>query len=554
MRWQREVDVLVAGAGAAGMAAALVAKNEGLEVLVCEKSAMVGGTTATSAGTAWVPRDTAAAARYVEALLPSPEQREQRVAYLAHAPEAIDYLARKSDVRFAIAGPHPDYRDADGAAREGRALSPLPFDGRQLGADFARVRPPIEEFMLLGGMMVAKSDIAPLVGRFSSPSNFMHSARLVTRYAMDRLSYPRGTRLVMGNALVARLYWSLRRSQVPILCESPLIDLVAEGARIVGARVGEVAVKARRAVVLATGGFGNNLTLRAAFMPAAAPAYSLACAEASGDGMSAATRFGAAVAGTQRTGAFWTPASRTVRKDGSAGLFPHLLLDRAKPGLIAVNSAGRRFVNEGCSYHDFVEAMFESHRQVPTIPAFLLCDASFVPRYGLGAIPPGTRELSRYEASGYIVRAPTLAQLAQKLGIDARPLEETVARYNRFAEQGEDPEFGKGGTVLNRFNGDSTRAHPCLAPIAQPPFCAMKVWPADIGVSAGLATDAHARVLRRSGEPIPGLYACGNDMASIFQATYPGPGITLGPALAFAYRAAMHAARAPAIQPQPHLS
>jgi succinate dehydrogenase/fumarate reductase flavoprotein subunit len=260
-----------------------------------------------------------------------------------------------------------------------------------------------------------------------------------------------------------------------------------------------------------------------------------------GDGVALASGLGAALAG-KRTGGLWTPASLTRRSDGSEGMYPHFLLDRAKPGLIAVDGAGRRFVNEGCSYHDFVEAMFAAHRQAAAIPAWLICTAAFVQAYGLGAIHPGARSLERFERDGYIVRAGSLAELARRISVDPAGLEATLKRYNEHAARGEDPDFGKGSTVLNRFNGDPAAPHPCLAPIEQPPFVAQAVWPADISVSTGLATDADARVLDAAGAPIAGLYACGNDMASIFMGTYPAPGTTLGPAVTFGYRAALHAA------------
>jgi succinate dehydrogenase/fumarate reductase flavoprotein subunit len=546
--------VLVAGAGAGGMTAALVAALEGLEVLLCEKSKEVGGTTATSAGTVWIPRDADAARAYLDSLTGSGSRAgELREAYLRFAPEAIDYLAAKSEVQFVSAGRHPDYRETRGAAVEGRAWAAMPFDGRLLGPDFRRVRAPMAEFMVLGGMMVSKADIAPLVGRFSSTANFLHAARLVTRYVADRVTYPRGTRLVMGNALVARLLYSLRRHSVTIAFQAPLVELITDDGAVIGARVGNLRVKARRAVVLATGGYGHNPALRAAYLPASTPSYSLSCAENQGDGMTVARSVGAAVAAGRFGGGLWTPVSRTRRADGSEGLFPHIILDRAKPGLIAVNSAGRRFVNEGCSYHDFVDAMFESHKQVPTIPAYLICDSEFVARYGLGTIHPGSR-LQRHEKTGTIVCAGTLAELARKLQMEPPALEETVNRHNEFARLGEDRDFGKGSTVLNRFNGDPSRPHPCLGPIRQAPFCAMPVWPADLAVSTGLMTDDHARVLDEHSQPIPGLYACGNDMASIFEGTYPGPGTTLGPALTFGYRAAVHAARRHPHNLRPQLS
>lgn len=555
---QREVDLLVAGAGAGGMAAALVAALKGLDVLLCEKSGQVGGTSASSAGTVWIPCNTQSrgagfddsvdsARLYLERIVETGERRELREAFLATAPVAIDYLAANSAVEFVPAGRHPDYRELPGAAEAGRGLVAKEFDGRLLDDDFSRVRPPIDEFMLLGGMMVGKLDIPPLLGRYRSVANFAYSAKLVLRYAADRLKYPRGTRLTMGNALVGRLFHSLRQKNVPMLFDAPIEELLHEGGKVVGALIrrgsATVRVRSRKGVVLATGGFGQNRALRATLMPeaAAAQARSMAHAGNTGDGLSLARGLGAALTG-KRTGGLWTPASLTRRADGSQGMYPHFLLDRAKPGLIAVNRAGRRFVNEGCSYHDFVEAMFEAHKQGPAIPAWLICTEAFVRSYGLGVIHPGTRNLERFEKDGYIARSGSLNELARRISVDAAGLEATVRRYNEYAARGEDPDFHKGSTVLNRFNGDPAAPHPCLAPIEQPPFVAQAVWPADISVSAGLATDADARVLDGSDAPIPGLYACGNDMASIFMGTYPGPGTTLGPAITFGYRAAMHAA------------
>jgi succinate dehydrogenase/fumarate reductase flavoprotein subunit len=208
------------------------------------------------------------------------------------------------------------------------------------------------------------------------------------------------------------------------------------------------------------------------------------------------------------------------------------VLDRAKPGLIAVNSAGRRFVNEAASYHDFVLAMFEGNNTTPSIPAWLICDATFLRKYGLGVIYPGHRNPGKFVDSGYVMSALTIRELASKIPVDPEQLERTIARHNSFAETGVDIDFAKGEIELNRFNGDPDhKPNPCIGPIATSPFYALAVWPADIAVSTGLATDADA----------PGLYACGNDMASVMGGSYPGPGTTLGPAIVFAYRAAMHA-------------
>ena len=302
-------------------------------------------------------------------------------------------------------------------------------------------------------------------------------------------------------------------------------------------------MRAKQGVVLATGGFAHNQRFRDEFMPSPVPPHSLAAAENTGDGLRIGEAIGAKIdAESHQASAFWTPVSVTRRADGSTGLFPHLSLDRAKPGLIAVNSAGRRFVNEGLSYHDFVEAMYRAHEVTPSIPAYLVCDSAFVRKYGIGVIHPGTSDLSRFERSGYATLANSVAGLAEKLGIDAAGLSETVERHNKFAADGSDPDFGKGDLELNRFNGDpDNHPNPCLAPIVTPPFVAVEVWPAEIGCSVGLTTNADCQVLDRYDAPISGLYACGNDMASVMAGSYPGPGTTLGPAIVFGYRAAMHA-------------
>jgi succinate dehydrogenase/fumarate reductase flavoprotein subunit len=560
MTQQREVDLLVAGAGPAGMTAALVASLQGLRVLLCEKSGQVGGTGSTSAGTLWIPGnhqsqkagfdDSAVKAEeYLDALVGSASGRELRTAFLKTGPAAIDYLERNTDVKFVPCGRHPDYRsNMKGAAVSGRAIIPEPFDGRLLGADFARLRPPIAEYMLFGGMMIGKADIPPLVGRFQSLANFSYAAKLLARYAADRSRYPRGTRLMMGNALTARLFYSLRKRGVEILFDAPITAIDERDGRVAGATIKitgeEIYVKARRGVVLATGGYGHNKHYREAFMARPTPVHSMSSEFNQGDGIGIGERLGARIAPEEhgRSG-LWTPASVTTRADGSKGLYPHLLLDRAKPGLIAVNARGERFVNEAVSYHDFVEAMFDANAHAPSIPCYLICDATFIKKYGLGIVYPGAGNLQRLLKAGYLKRGDTLDSLASQLGIDAAGLRRTVERHNSFARTGVDTDFGKGETELNRFNGDDAhKPNPCIGPLAAPPYYGLEIWPADIAVSTGLSTDANARVLDKAGQPIPGLYACGNDMASIMRGSYPGPGTTLGPGIVFAYRAATHAA------------
>jgi succinate dehydrogenase/fumarate reductase flavoprotein subunit len=405
------------------------------------------------------------------------------------------------------------------------------------------VRPPIGEFMALGGMMIGRDDIEPLARPFSSGAALRAAASLLWRHATDRLGHRRGIRLLMGNALVGRLFYSLRRNGVPIWLNASLQELAVAEGRVRGAVVvveGKPRrVNVRRGIVLATGGFGGSVDrLNDYVRPPLA--HAVAFAGAAGDGARIARTLGASVEEDHASPAFWTPVSETGWLDGGCGVFPHLSLDRAKPGLIAVNAAGRRFVDEALSYHEFVIGMYRSHTTVPTIPAWLVCDREFVEKYGLGRVPPGRRRWRAFIANGYLVEATSLDALAQRIGVDTAGLRETVQRHNRFAETGEDPEFGKGSTEFDRHNGDRQHGpNPCLGRIDKPPYCAMAVYPSTLGTSVGLRADADGRVLTATGEPIPGLFVCGNDMASIMRGHYPGPGITLGPALVFGYRAAM---------------
>ena len=556
----REVDWLVFGSGAAGLCAALVGRIEGLEVLLCEKTALVGGTTATSGGTIWIPGtrqsldtptpdDLPSARRYLEGEVGALGAIELREILLETGPEAIDFLAAHSDVRFRANSPYPDYHaEQPGGAKGGRALSPLPFDGRLLGQDFALLRPPRDDFMVLGGMMVGRDEIRHLIRPWRSWQSFRIASRIVGRYLKDRLSHPRGTRLLLGNALVGRLFYSYRRLGGELALSTSLESLWCEEGKVVGAVVrgsGQIQrIRARRGVVLATGGCSSSDRWRARLVPERDLPVSLAFEGNTGDGLDAALAIGARL--DQRHGSpfFWMPASRLERSAHSPVVYPHIR-DRPKPGLIAVRADGRRFGNEGNSYHDFVSALLSSSPGERDPHAWLICDRRFVRDFGLGMIHPVWQFLPSFERAGYLRRAQTITELALSIGVDAGSLAETVRRYNADARAGHDSEFGKGDFALNRYNGDpETSPNPCLRPIDTAPYFAVRVEPAPIGSSIGLHTDGDARVLDASGRPIAGLYACGNDMSSVMGGRYPGPGITLGPALVFGYRAARHGAQA----------
>jgi succinate dehydrogenase/fumarate reductase flavoprotein subunit len=230
------------------------------------------------------------------------------------------------------------------------------------------------------------------------------------------------------------------------------------------------------------------------------------------------------------------------RPDGSTAVFPHFVLDRGKPGTVSVNKLGRRFVNEATSYHLFARAMFEANETTPTIPAYLITDSEGLRKYGVGMVRPGGRRLKSFLDDGYLTEAPTIAELASKLEIDPAGLTRTIGDMNRYAETGVDPEFGRGTTAYHNVNGDAaSKPNPNLGPIRTAPYYAVRLYPGDIGAAAGLVTDVHAQVLGPDNRPLGKLYACGNDMNSIMGGTYPGPGITIGPAITFAYLAVRHA-------------
>ena len=552
MSFDETFDVVVVGSGAAGLSTALTASILGLSVVVIEKAGTLGGSTAISGGAVWVPDHPHLAAvgltenradvlAYLGAMLGNRLKPDLVGAFLDRGPEMVAFLEKHTELRLVPRAVSPDYHpDLPGAAAGGRTLDPAPFDGRALGAAFKRLRVPLKEFLVFGGMMVNRKDIDTLLGATKTPGNFWCTAKLLLRYGLDRIAHPRGTRLLMGNALAARLVKSALDRAIPLRENHAARTLIREGDRVTGLVVdgpsGTQRLGARRGVVFASGGFPGSEAMRAAHLPHAESHYSMAPAENTGDGIRLGLEAGGRLGQENIGNAFWAPVSVMKNPDGSETRFPHLILDRAKPGLIAVDQSGQRFVNEANSYHDFVEGMHRRHQHAPSIPAFLVADSAFIRKYGLGLIHPGSGSHQRFIDAGYLLAGSSPADLADRMGVPVAALSETIRRANTYALAGVDPEFGKGSTAYNRYLGDAShKPNPCLGPIGTAPFHAVRVYPGDIGTAAGLETDASARVLGADGQPIPGLYAVGNDMNSIMAGSYPSAGITLGPALTFGY-------------------
>ncbi|VTU19174.1 3-oxosteroid 1-dehydrogenase [Variovorax sp. PBS-H4] len=565
--WDKEVDLLVIGAGAGGMTAAITAQFEGCTVLLAEKTDRIGGSTAISGGAVWAPLNAQSeqvghpdtfekAWTYMRNTVGDAAPASMQRTFLASSAAAVDFLEKNTEVHLAARAYSPDYYpDREGAAMGGRSLDPRMFDGRLLGTHFRELRDPLPEFMVLGGMMITMTDANHLLAVTRSFSSWKEGMKLVLRFVGDRLrGYHRGTRLVLGNALAARLFKTVLDRRIEYWLGAPLKKLVVESGRVVGAEIeheGKLSrVRAKRGVVVATGGFPWSPDLRAMLYPQPTGPWSMSPQGNAGEGIEIARAAGAALGKDHFAPAFWAPVSILERPDGSQLRFPHLVWDRAKPGLMAVNAAGRRFVNESTSYHEFVLGMYRSHQSVPTLPACLVCDSDFMERWGLGLALPGGRPREHLVRAGYLYRAGSLDELAGKLAVDAAGLKASVERFNRFAEIGEDPEFGKGSTAYNRYLGDPAhQPNACLGPLRKAPFYAVKVYAGDIGTACGIRCNENAQALDADDRPIPGLYAAGNDMHSVMGGQYPAPGITLGPALTFGWIAGRHAARH-AAQPQ----
>jgi succinate dehydrogenase/fumarate reductase flavoprotein subunit len=556
-----ECDALVVGSGAAGMSAAVTAAHSGLKVVIVEKEPRFGGTTARSGGWLWIPGTSLARAwgivegadqarTYLRHEAGNSFDAARVDAFLAAGPEAVDFFTTQTALRFDMPLTFPDYHaETPGGSQGGRSMVTRPFDGRELGDQIKHLGAPLPELTVFGMMLGSGKEIIHFMRATKSLTSAVYVARRLSRHLMDVMRYGRGMTLTNGNALAGRLAKSASDLGIPLWLSSPVRELIIEDGAVRGAIVEReglrTRVMARHGVVLACGGFPHDVARRQQMFPHAPTGnehWSPGPPGNTGDGLRLAETAGGRIEDTLPNAAAWVPVSITTRKDGSQGVMPHFI-DRAKPGVIAVTREGKRFANEGNSYHDFVQAMTKLAKPGDEISAYLLCDHRALRKYGLGCVPPFPMPIGHHLRSGYLKRGATLAELASQTGIDPNGLEATVAEFNQAAADGRDPAFGKGSRAYNRYQGDALHGpNPCVAPIQDGPFYAIKLVIGDLGTYAGIKTDEHARALDANGRPITGLYAAGNDMASIMGGNYPGAGITLGPALTFGYIAGRHLA------------
>ena len=491
--------MLVVGSGAGGLAAAVTAAHHGLEVIVAEKEPVFGGTSAWSGGWLWIPRNRHAVAAGIVEDIEAPRtylrhelgngfEAAKVEAFLAEGPRMVEFFEDGTEVKFIPGNAVPDFHGrSPGAVTGGRSVCAAPYDGRRLGALIGKLRPPLREMSVFGMGITSGADLKHFLNATRAPASALHAARRLGRHVLDLLRHRRGMQLVNGNALVARLLRSAADAGVELRESSPVVRLLTRGGRVTGAVLrgpggGERVVEARRGVVLAAGGFPHDPARQAAMFAHVAAGggthHSAAPPTNTGDGLRLGEAAGGRVVGDFASPGAWAPVSRVPRPDGSTGNFPHLV-ERAKPGLIAVTAEGRRFVNEAGSYHDFMRGLLAAVPPGREVAAWLVCDHRFQRRYGLGFAKPTPFPLGPVLRSGYLKRGATPEALARECGIEPAGLAATLAAWNRHAQEGRDPEFDRGGTPYERVQGDADYPgpNPCVAPIERGPFYAVKIVP-----------------------------------------------------------------------------
>jgi 3-oxosteroid 1-dehydrogenase len=545
-------DVVVVGAGAAGMSAALTAARQGLDTVLVESSSYFGGSTARSGGGVWIPGNYALRAagevadddleeskRYLDAIVGDVVPKVRRDTYLERGPEVLEFIRDNTPVRFTWVPEYADYLpEQPGGRARGRSVEPVPLDARCLGEELERLTPPYTKAP--ANMVVMQADFR----KISLGTRTLKAPLTLLKVMLRRLlAIVLGRKMFgMGNAIAIGLRKGLQDAGVPVVYDTPLTDLVVEDGRVVGVTVEHDGalrtIRARHGVILGSGGFEKNQELREQYLPhPTTTEWSTGAAWNTGGGHLAGIAAGAAT--DLMDDAWWGP---TIPLPRGAWF---CLAERNLPGSIIVNSAGHRFMNEALPYVEATHAIYEGEATgISHVPAWMIIDQRYRNRYLFAGLGPRQPFPGHWYKSGVVVKAGNLAALADKIGLPADALTATVERFNGFARSGVDEDFHRGESAYDKYYSDPRVTPNCsLHTIDQAPFYAVKIVPGDLGTKGGLVTDERARVLGADGVPIPGLYAAGNVSAAVMGHTYPGPGGTIGPALVFGYLAAEDIAR-----------
>jgi len=556
-----ECDVIVVGSGAAGLSAAITAKKRGLDVVVLEKEPVFGGTTALSGGVLWIPlnphgrkqnpSDTREAVRtYMMQETGNYFDAAAVDAFIENGPKMVEFFERETDMKF-VPTLYPDYHPTvAGGVDVGRSILAAPFDIRGLGKDMPRLKPPLKTITFIGMMFnSSNADLKHFFQATKSLTSFIYVAKRLVTHIKELVLYQRGINVTSGNALAARLAKSALDLNIPILTNSPVKEILMKSNHATGVRAGgeggDRHITARHGVVLACGGFPHDVKRIAKAYPhlqRGGKHLSPTPTSNTGDGVNMAEAVGGKVEIRFKDAAAWMPVSYVPYANGEFGVFPHLL-DRYKPGIIGVLKNGKRFTNESNSYHDVGADLIRACEGQKDTAMWLVCDKTTLGKYGIGFVKPAPMPIGRFLRNGYLIQGKTLAELAQNAGLDPSGLEQTVRDYNVGAMKGEDTEFGRGTTTFNRYLADPENTpNPCVAPVQTGPFYAVKVIMGDLGTFDGIQTSVVGEVLKEDGSAIGGLYAVGNDRASIMGGNYPAAGITHGPNMTFGFITGNHIA------------
>ena len=558
MTWDREVDVLVVGTGNGALTSALCNWEMGSkDLLIVEKTDKVGGTSASSGGGIWIPANHYAKAcgaedsiedakTYLMGTLFGEDVPEEMIdAYLENGPKMLKFLADRTDVRYESLEHYPDYyTNYDGARAGHRSLEPAPVDMSELGDDWKNVRWSHHMMRMFNRIHFTQVEAHSIMTQAPGWKSLL--AKLLVSYVTDlgwRMKTPVARRLCTGSAGVARLYVSVKKRGIPLEFNTRFVSLIAEGTQILGAQLEhdgkKTTIRARKGVVLGAGGFEKNQALREQYLPAPTDAsWSAGNPANEGDALLAGLAVGAK---TRLMKDAWWTTTLCVPDEPTPRLS---IMEKSFPGSCVVNKAGKRFANESQNYMAFQKELFATHSdETPNAPAWQIFDARFRRNFMVGplmtaAMKPDWQIPKKWFDTGFVAKANTIRELASIMGIDPDGLEETVGRMNDFARTGVDKDFHRGESAYDRYYADpAIKPNPCLAPIDEAPFYAMRIEAGDFGTLGGLDTDTKGRVKCEAGGVFEGLFAVGNSSAAILP-TSPGPGATLGPAMTMAYQSA----------------
>lgn len=555
---QHQYDVVVVGSGGSAFTAAITARKQGLSVLMVEKDPDFGGTTAFSGGVLWIPGNhhsktmgedsREAALAYITQEAGNYFDRDRVDAFLDNGPEMVAFLERETEARF-YPFAYPDYHPWYEGSHTIRSIGIHDYKPSALGKYRKLLKQGLRQTQFMGIAVGSNVEMKQLMSAGRSLKGLAFVAGKLLKAFGETLRYGRPEPITRGRALIGRLAVSAFDMGVELWLSSPAVELIAQDGRVTGlivSRGGErTEVHARKGVILASGGFGHDETRTSALYPhkrAGRRHVSLASPGNTGDGAAMAESLGGFVETEVQQPSAWMPVSLIPGLTGPFSIWPHIV-DRQRAGFLCVTRKGTRFTNESQPYHDFIPRMVDACADLDETCCYLICDHATIRRNGMGYVKPAPVPMGAQLRSGYLLKGETLAELASTAGIDPAALEQTVARFNQYARDGVDPEFGRGGNIYDHSQGDlEHKPNPNLGPVEQGPFYAVKILPGDIGNFAGIRTDRHARVVTRAGQPVEGLYACGNDALSFISGGYAGAGGTLGPGMTMAYIAGRHIA------------